>query len=67
MKIDPKLLKAYRYAAHLALRVAKRDGVFTLSERYGAKKRLGTYGSVDAVRRAIRRHHDRMLEELAAE
>jgi hypothetical protein len=52
------------YAAHLALRAIKRDGVFTLSERYGGKKKIGTYRSVEALRRAIRRQHDRLLESL---
>ena len=54
------------YAAHLALRVTGRDGVFTLSERYGGKKKIGTYRSVETLRRAIVRQHDRMLEELGA-
>ena len=36
---------ALRYAAHLALRAVKRDGVFTLSERYGGKKKIGTFAA----------------------
>jgi hypothetical protein len=56
--------KARLYAEHLALRVAKHDGVFTLSERYGARKKLGTYHSVDALRRAIRYRHHCMLKQM---
>jgi hypothetical protein len=51
------------YAQHLALRVTKRDGVLALSERYGDKKKYGTYGSLKALERAIRRRHDIMLKE----
>jgi hypothetical protein len=56
-------LKAYRHAQHIALRVSKRDGVYTLSERYGTKKKLGTYRSVTSLRQGIWEHHNRMLEE----
>jgi hypothetical protein len=59
--------KVRNYAAHLALRAVKRDGVFTLSERYGGKEKIGTYRSVEALRRAIRRQHDRMLEAVERE
>jgi hypothetical protein len=56
-------LKAYRHAQHIALRVSKRDGVYTLSERDGAKKKLGTYHSLTSLRQDIWQHHNRMLEE----
>jgi hypothetical protein len=58
---------AFQYAHHLALRAIKRDDVFTLSERYGGKKKIGTYRSVEALERAIRRQHDRMLEAVERE
>ena len=57
--------RVLRYAAHLALRAVKRDGVFTLSERYGEKRKIGTYRSVETLERGIERQHDQMLEELA--
>ena len=56
--------EARLHAQHIALRVSKHDGVYSLSERYGAKQKLGTYHSVAALRRGIWRHHNRMLEEL---
>ena len=52
------------YGAHLALVTVKRDGVFTLSERYGGKRKIGTYRSVEALEGAITRHGERMLETL---
>ena len=56
---------ALRYAHHLALRAVERDGVFTLSERYGDKKKIGgPYHSVEALERGIRRQHTRMLKEI---
>jgi hypothetical protein len=58
--------RALRYAGHLALRAVKRDGVFTLSGRYGEKKKIGTYRSVEALERAIKRQHERMLKEMGA-
>jgi hypothetical protein len=58
---------ALRYAAHLALRAVKRDGVFTLGERYGEKEKIGTYRSVEALERAISRQHDRMLAAVERE
>ena len=56
--------KAFRYAAHLALRAAKRDGVFTLAQRYKDRGHIGTYGSIESLERAIVRQHNRMLKEL---
>jgi hypothetical protein len=59
---------ARRHAHHIALTVRKNeDGVYTLGERYGAKKKLGTYRSVDSLRRGIWRHHHRMMKELERE
>jgi len=63
-KDDERVRKARLYAQHLALRVAKHDGVFTLSERYGKKELHGTYRSVTALERGIRRRHNQMLKEL---
>jgi hypothetical protein len=62
-----RLRRAQLYAEHLALRVAwsSKTGVFTLSERYGDKKKIGgPYHSVESLRRAIRHYHDRELKKL---
>jgi hypothetical protein len=59
--------RVLNYATHLALRAVKRDGVFTLSERYGEKEKIGTYRSVEALRRGIKRQHDRMVVETEIE
>ena len=58
---------AFRYAHHLAMRAVKRDDVFMLSERYKKKTKIGTYRSVEALERAIKRQHDRMLAEVELE
>ena len=63
-KIDRRELEARRHAHHIALRVTKQEGVFTLRERYGALTKLGSYRSVGTLRRGIWRHHYRMLSEL---
>jgi hypothetical protein len=67
MKSEPAALRAARlHAQHIALRVTARGGVFTLSERYGAKKKLGTYRLVATLRRGIWHHHRIIEAELAA-
>jgi hypothetical protein len=59
---------ARHHAHHIALIVRKSEGgVYTLSERYGAKKKIGIYRSVDSLRRGIWRHHGRMLKQLERE
>ena len=41
------------FAEHIALIVRQRGDVLTLSERYGGKKKMGTYRSWPAVERAL--------------
>lgn len=52
------------YGAHLALRTSKRGKVFILRERYGAKRKVGTYRSLEALERGIERYGDRTLREM---
>ena len=58
---------ALRYAHHLALRAVKHGDGFTLRERYGSQKKIGSYRSVETLERGIRRQHDRMLAEIERE
>jgi hypothetical protein len=49
------------YASHFGLIIRKCDGLFELAERYGKKRPIGTYHTVDALERGIIRHNQRML------
>ena len=55
------------YANHLALTVRCHNGEFKLSERYGEKRKIGTYRSLGTLERGIVRHNERMARELRAE
>lgn len=53
------------YANHLGLMVrGSNDSALRLIERYGKKRVIGSYRSIDAVERGIKRHGERMLAEL---
>jgi hypothetical protein len=52
------------YANHLALRVRGNTGAFKLMERYGERRPIGTYRTVDTLERAIKRYGDRMLRDI---
>lgn len=52
------------YANHLGLMVRGSNGAFRLVERYGKKREIGTYRSVDTLERGIKRFGDRVLREL---
>jgi hypothetical protein len=68
MRTKSAALRAARdHAEHIALRVATRGGVFTLSERNSAKKKLGTDRSAVALRRTIWKYHNAELARLGAE
>src|SRR5436853_487733 len=56
--------KVRKYASHLGLMVRESNGVFALVERYGEKRRIGTYRSVDTLERGIKRYGDRTQREL---
>jgi len=57
--------KVRAYGAHLALITrGTRGGPFRLAERYDRKRKLGTYRTVAALKRAIERHGSQMLREL---
>lgn len=47
--------RARKYADHLGLIVRCEDGVFTLVERYGKKRVVGSYRSVRTLERGITR------------
>jgi hypothetical protein len=49
------------YANHLALMVRGSNGAFKLVERYGKKRLIGTYRTVDTLERGIVRYGDREL------
>jgi hypothetical protein len=53
--------KVPAYANHLALTVRKDGNALLLSERYGKKRKIGTFRSWAAVERAIERHGDNCL------
>jgi hypothetical protein len=55
------------YANHLGLIIYKRGDVFTLIERYDAKRRIGTYHSLATLERGIERYRQRVLRELEHE
>jgi hypothetical protein len=53
------------HASHIALRVhGNEGGPFELRERYGRKRLIGRYKTVDTLRRGIWRYHDRELVRL---
>ena len=57
--------KVRAYGAHLALITrGTRGGPIRLAERYDRKRKLGTYRTVAALKRAIERHGSQMLREL---
>lgn len=49
------------YAAHLALRVRGNLGAFKLVERYGKKRTIGTYKTLETLRRGIEQHSAKTL------
>jgi hypothetical protein len=51
------------YANHLGLTVRGGNGAFKLVERYGKKREIGTYRSVDTLERGIERYGERVLRE----
>jgi hypothetical protein len=54
------------FASHLALRVLGSAPAFELRERYGRKRLIGRYRSVDTLRRGIERYNEKTLRELDA-
>ena len=52
------------YANHLALMVRGTNCAFKLVERYGKKRAIGTYRTVDTLERGIARYGERELERL---
>jgi hypothetical protein len=52
------------YANHLALMVRGGNGAFKLVERYGRKRVIGTYRSVDTLERGIERYGEREIDRL---
>jgi hypothetical protein len=59
--------KTRNYALHLAMQVRKRGEQLVLSERYGPRRKIGTFQTWKEVERAIRKRHDEMLVEVEAE
>jgi hypothetical protein len=55
------------YANHLALMVRGSAPAFTLVERYGEKRVMGTYRTVDTLERGIARYGERELREMERE
>jgi hypothetical protein len=53
--------KARSFAHHLALKVEKCGDAYWLHHRYGSRKTLGFYPSLDRLERAIKQYHDREL------
>jgi len=51
------------YSNHLGLTVRGGNGAFKLVERYGKKREIGTYRSVDTLERGIERYGERVLRE----
>jgi hypothetical protein len=49
------------FALHLALEVRNRGGLLVLRERYGKRKKIGTYRTWPAVGRAVKRYGDEAL------
>ena len=59
--------KIRRFAEHVALIVRRQDDVLTLSERYGDKKKIGSYRSWPAVEQALWRYTDEEIARIEAE
>jgi hypothetical protein len=60
MKQEPVV---WECANLLGLKVRGSNGAFKLVERYGNKREIGTYRSVDTLRRRIVRYGVRILRE----
>jgi hypothetical protein len=54
------------YANHLALTVRRRGSLLELFERYGEKRKIGTYRSWRAVERAIEQYGEAELKRVGA-